>query len=157
MHGLQLGARVAVWSHEEGTWQEGTVNELSVDAGEFLVDYDDEAEGQGWTSVNQTWKHLSLAVVAAADDEVDDVTALNTAVLQQPMEPPPPPEVSAPAPAVAREASTPPPEQGLRDSDLIDLLRQLYDETVRSDGFGAEAPTDILRRFDELHERTAAR
>jgi len=74
-----------------------------------------------------------------------------------PMEPPPPPEVSAPAPAVAREASTPPPEQGLRDSDLIDLLRQLYDETVRSDGFGAEAPTDILRRFDELHERTAAR
>lgn len=80
----QLGARVAVWSHDDGIWQEGFVLELNFVsgqlcirtcssirtcpscvfiAGEFLVDFDDEMEGQAWTSQNQTWKFVASSSI----------------------------------------------------------------------------------------------
>ena len=34
--GLQLGLRVSVWSHEEGTWLDGAVTEINIAAGSCL-------------------------------------------------------------------------------------------------------------------------
>ena len=176
MHGLQLGTRVSVWSDEEGMWLNGTVSELNIDsgvlsarhavgkslcccpsncstrvtAGEFLVDYDDEADGQGWTALSQSWKHLSPHLQgSSADNEAYDRTAdevLDTAVLRQ-SEPatgatecsPAAPAASA-VPAVPEvpvaPAATSPAQQSAPDSDpqVLDLLRELYQETVRCDG-----------------------
>lgn len=109
--------------------------------GEFLVDFDDEFEGQGWTSMNQTWKHISpLPPNKDADKPHGELSpdglSLDEALLGQHEKRP-----SATVPSsrlnegdplstvFSQEATGSESEDG-----LLQLFVQLYNETVSSDG-----------------------
>ena len=55
-----VGVAVSVWL--DSSWLSGVVVESKPDAGEFRVDFDDEAEGEAWVSASQQWQRLGPAV-----------------------------------------------------------------------------------------------
>ncbi|KAL1526894.1 hypothetical protein AB1Y20_015585 [Prymnesium parvum] len=131
MAGVQLGERVAVWSHEDGKWLEGAVVELNTRSGEFLVDFDDEMEGQGWCSVNGAWKRLSPHIPSEPPLDHDRTqNELFIPVLQKSSEAPPielPPKPASPEQAALPSEGVP--AEG--DAELLHAFGQLYQDTMR--------------------------
>ena len=141
------GAAVSVL--EFGRWLNGVVVEASAASGEFLVDYDDEAEVAGWVSASQPWRLLGPDIAAEPENAGIDVTpALPPAPPVAAKQPSPPPLIE-PAPPPSDEVS------GGWDSAVEEQFARLHATAVSTDGRGPESPTATRERFDRLHSSLA--
>mgnify|MGYP007078124241 CR=1 FL=1 len=126
--------------------------------GEFLVDYDDEEEGEAWTNINHKWKSLTPQLHGdSAEDVAADEVALDTPSLHaaevavttkttafQTDSQSGPPQTEAQPSATPAGSHTAPEaahheaahhEVGQPEGLLPKLFQQLYEETLRTDGY----------------------
>ena len=68
-----VGTPVRVWWPQDRLWHSGRVMQTAEESGEFLVEYDDEDDGDGWVSTSHQWESASTIVPRAADADVDGV------------------------------------------------------------------------------------
>lgn len=151
------GAAVSVL--EFGRWLDGVVVETNEASGEFLVEYDDEAEVAAWVSLSQPWRTLSLdATPAEPSTAADEEPALPPDLLPLPPPPPPlPPPPDAPPPPPPPATTDHPPQREEESEELssiiVDQFALLYEATACSDGCGAETASVTRARFGQLHQQ----
>ena len=145
------GAGVSVL--EFGRWLNGVVVEASAPSGEFLVDYDDEAEVAGWVSVSQPWRLLGPDIAADETAGIDVSPALPPATTHAPQVTAKQPTSEAP-PLIESE---PPPgdDVGRWSGMVLEQFAQLHATAVSSDGRGTESAIATRERFDRLHSSLA--
>ena len=66
MQAVGVGIAVRIWWPQDGCWHAGRVTLTSEESGEFLVDYDDEEDGEGWVSTSHKWESASSIVPGGA-------------------------------------------------------------------------------------------
>ena len=57
-----VGTPVRVWWPQDRLWHSGRVTQTAEESGEFLVEYDDEDDGDGWVSMSHQWESASTIV-----------------------------------------------------------------------------------------------
>ena len=122
----------------DGRWLEGHVVESSAASGEFLVEFEDEGEGQAWCSISQPWRRLGPSF-----GEAEDANAASEPSISEPAAYARMPEaIVEPSPLQAEEelqqprSSTPADEQSGEQHWQIVLseFAQLHEASVQSDG-----------------------
>ena len=61
-----IGTPVRVWWPQDRLWHSGCVTQTAEESGEFLVEYDNEDDGDGWVSTLHQWESASTIVPRAA-------------------------------------------------------------------------------------------
>ena len=137
-----VGVAVSVWL--DSSWLSGVVVESKPDAGEFRVDFDDEAEGEAWVSASQQWQRLGPAV------EVPEPTPTEPVLSR--LKPPPAEKEhqSADAPPSNYEVSADDEDQLGRV--VLQEFAQLVRSAMQADGFGPEPLPETRARFQRLHD-----
>ena len=120
--------------------------EVRPDAGEFRVDFDDEAEGEAWISASQNWRALEPAFDMGTHVQPVNVPALDH--MDQP------PASASPAPAGSLHDFPDKAEE--MDRLVLAQFAELAKVTVATDGHGDEAQSETLSRFQALHEMVLA-
>ena len=137
-----VGVAVSVWL--DSSWLSGVVVESKPDAGEFRVDFDDEAEGEAWVSASQQWQRLGPAL------EVPEPTPTEPVLSR--LKPPPAEKEhqSADAPPSNYEVSADDEDQLGRV--VLQEFAQLVRAAMQADGFGPEPLPETRARFQRLHD-----
>ena len=154
---------------EFGRWLDGVVVEANAATGEFLVEFDDEAEVPAWVSVGQPWKTIGASALAVASEEEAAAAAAHE---EQPALPPLYVPVAAdekphvePTVVAAQENNHAPPTTAVSEppqSDdearwgelVLDQFAALHAATLRTDGYGdGESAAATRERFERLHRR----
>ena len=145
---------------EFGRWLDGVVVETNAATGEFLVDFDDEAEVPAWVSVGQPWKTIGVSALAVASQE----EAPSPGYEEQPALPPLYVPVAAEEkPMMSQEGNNSEAivSEAAQSGDeaqwgelVLEQFAALHATTVRTDGYGDTESAAVTReRFERLHQR----
>mmetsp|Transcript_13520 Transcript_13520/g.34676 ORF Transcript_13520/g.34676 Transcript_13520/m.34676 type:complete len:152 (-) Transcript_13520:278-733(-) len=129
-------------------------------AGEFRVDFDDEAEGEAWISAGQQWRGVGPSLEAVA---LDPAALVAEPVLSHLMQAPTTCHQPAPTAPVAMAPALVPasivvelPGQDVELSRIVAAeFAELLSTTIKADGRSPEPLPDTRTRFAALYEAIA--
>ena len=131
----------------DGRWFDGYVVESSAASGEFLVEFEDEGEGQAWCSISQPWRRIGPPIeadedVGAASEPSIPQSVEHTRKSEVVVEPRPLPPAASSQQQEEPRQPTPADEQSVGEQLWLLVLSefaQLHEATIQSDGCAARA------------------